>query len=85
MGVRGRRTLEERTVASDPLARALTPERPQVVAGTWNCWPVLRDPGTPEAVARGDFDDRLAELLALARAHGSDQLIRACQARLGMT
>lgn len=79
----GRRTLEERTVTSDPMARAVTPESPRVVPGTWNCWRALRDPATPAAVARGDFDDRLEELSGLARAHGSDELIRACRARLG--
>lgn len=82
---RGKRTLEERTVASDPLARALTPERPQVVRGTWDCWPVLRDPGSPAAVERGDLDDRLEELLGLAQAHGTHELVAACRARLGVT
>jgi len=87
MGARGRgRSLDDLTVASDPLERAATPESPrvQVVPGTWNVWPVIRDPETPAAVARGDLDDRIAELYDLARAHGSDELIRACRDRMGV-
>lgn len=87
MGARGRgRSLEERTVASDPLERAVTPEAPraQVVHGTWDCWPVVHDPTTPAAVARGEYDDRLAELYALAQAHGTDALVRACRDRMGV-
>lgn len=88
MGARGRgRSLDDVTVKSDPLERAVTPEAPspQIVRGTWDCWPTVRDPGTPAAVARGELDDRLAELLDLARAHGTDELVRACRDRLGVT
>lgn len=67
---------------ADLLARAATPERPQVPAGTWNVWPILRDKGTPAAVARGELDDRLEELYGYARAHGSPALAQACKARL---
>jgi hypothetical protein len=67
---------------ADLLARAATPERPQVPAGSWNCWRVLRDAGAPAAVTRGEYDDRLAELYTLARAHGSPALVAACKARL---
>lgn len=88
MGARGRgRSLDDLTVKSDPLERAATPETPRarVVPGTWDCWPVVRDPGTPAAVARGELDDRLEELYDLARAHGSDELVRACRDRLGVS
>lgn len=78
-----KRTLEERTVASDVLARALTPERPRVTPGSWDCWPILRDPETPAAVARGELDDRLEELHGLARAHGFHPVELACRDRLG--
>lgn len=85
MGARGRGSLEDRTVKSDPLTRAVSPEKPRepVVPGTWDCWPVIHDPGTPAAVGRGEFDDRIAELHGLARAHGTDALVRACRDRMG--
>jgi hypothetical protein len=88
MGARGRgRSLDDLTVKSDPLERAVTPEAPrppQVVRGTWDCWDTVHSTGTPTRVLAGDLDDRVAELHDLAKAHGSDELIRACRARLGV-
>lgn len=85
MAVRGPgRTLKDRTVASDPLERAVTPEEPvaQVTPGTWDPWDVVHGAKTPAAVARGELDDRLVELHGLAKAHGTDALVRACRDRL---
>lgn len=89
MGARGRgKSLEERAVASDPLARAVTPERPepvvQVPRGTWDCWGIVHASDTPARVLRGELDDRLGELYDLARAHGTDALVRACRERMGV-
>lgn len=77
MGARGR-SMADVTVASAP--RVTTPET--VIRGSWDVWPVLRDPGTPAAVERGDFDDRLAELHLYARIHEVHAVELACRTRL---
>ncbi len=88
MGARGRgRSLDDLTVTSDPLVRAVTPEAPrvvQVVSGSWDPWDTIHSQATPGRVLGGDLDDRLEELLRLARAHGTDALVRSCRARLGV-
>lgn len=75
-------TLSE-TVVSDAglLARTTSPERRAL--GSWDVWPALRDAGTPAAVERGEYDDRLEELGAYARAHGCDAIAKAIASRLG--
>ena len=85
MGARGRgKTLEERTVAPDPLDRSVSPERPSPrPRGTWDVWPVLRDPATPAAIERGELDDVLEELRDYARAHDAAEVVRAADARMG--
>ena len=78
MGGRRRKpAMMDRAVTSDPLSRAVTPERPQLPRGATNLWPVLRDSGTPAAVARGEYDPILGELLDMARAHDLQDLARA--------
>ena len=47
----------------------------QAAAGAVDLWPVLRDPGAPAAVARGELDEILLELHAMARAHADHSLL----------
>jgi hypothetical protein len=84
MGRRARiESLDAEMVTSDPLERAATPEAPQRVRGSWDIWPVLRDPQTPAAIARGDLDEVLDELRDVARAHDASEVVRAVDARRG--
>ncbi len=84
MGRRARsESLDAEMVASDPLERAVTPERPARVRGSWDAWPVLRDPATPAAIARGELDEVLDELRDYARGHDIPEIVRAVDARKG--
>lgn len=62
----------------------LVPTTPETVCrGTWDVWPALRDPGSPAAVERGEYDDRIEELHDYAAAHDpGGTLHRATSARL---
>lgn len=70
-------SLSARTVASAPAV--VTPEAPTV--GTWDAFAVLRDPGAPAAVERGEYDRVVDELHGYVVRHGSDALRLALEAR----
>lgn len=74
-------TLQEAAVA--PVPRPFTPETP-VVRGSWNIWPVLRDPETPGAIEAGELDDRVHELRDVAFAHGADRVCQAANRRISV-
>lgn len=73
MGRRGRQL--DGAVAPDGMAAAVVVGHTQVPAGTVDMWPILRDPGAPDAVVRGELDQVLVELHAMAQSHADHHLI----------
>lgn len=70
-----RKDLPDGAVSTDGMSGAVVAGRTQVPAGTVDMWPILRDPGAPEAVARGELDQVLVELHTMAQSHADHHLI----------